>query len=308
MFGKFDGLDRLVQAVLGFAALFALANGVFMLTDPLGWYDFVDTVKASGPPNGHFIQDIGIAFAISGLVLAYAAINPALRWGSAVVGNLFPTLHGMLHIYEVLTGICSPDIFWRDAPGVLGPAIAVWIVLGVQMGRQRISPAPLPKQVFLGFARQIAAPADAYLDDISNAGGFATEAFQHFMVLSGHHYSAPRETVLMTMLGSTRAEDCGPCLEIVRRFALSEGFDPQRIENALHGRPDSEADALAYDFGASIAAGDIAAAAELGGRLEAQFGRSVRTELSLAAASSRVFPAIKRGLGQASACKIPRTG
>ena len=160
MFGKFDGLDRLVQVVLGIAALFALANGVFMLVAPISWYDFVDTVKASGPPNGHFIQDIGIAFLVSGGVLAYAAINPVMRWGSAVVGNLFPTFHGVLHIYEVVTGICSPDIFWRDAPGVLGPAIAVWIALGIQIGRQRISYAPLPKSLFLKFARRSAAPAE----------------------------------------------------------------------------------------------------------------------------------------------------
>lgn len=113
---------------------------------------------------------------------------------------------------------------------------------------------------------------------------------------------------LLVCIALTRAEDWGSCLEIVRRYALAEGFDPQRIENALHGQPDSEADALAYDFGAAIAAGDIAAAAELGDRLEVQFGRSVRTEQSLAAASSRVFPAIKRGLGHASACIIPRTG
>ena len=44
MYGKPDALDRLVQALLALAALFALVFGLFMLADPFGWYQFVDTV------------------------------------------------------------------------------------------------------------------------------------------------------------------------------------------------------------------------------------------------------------------------
>ncbi|TNE45772.1 MAG: hypothetical protein EP341_10450 [Sphingomonadales bacterium] len=306
MFGKPDALDRLVQVILALAALFALANGLFMLTDPFGWYEAIGTVKATGPANAHFIKDIGIAYLVSGALIGFAAINPVLRWGSALVGVLWLGAHGVLHIYEVLAGICSPDIFWRDAPGVLGPPLLVLIVIAIQVGRQRISPVPLPKSVFIGAAKSVAAESSAYLEDISNAGGFATESFQHFMAFSGHRYQAPAHVALMVALGSTRAEDCGPCVEIVRGFALAAGIDASRVENALRGKPDSEADALAYAFGAAVSEGEIGKSAELGDQLEAQYGRATRTELSLLAASSRVFPAIKRGLGHASACMIPR--
>ena len=112
----------------------------------------------------------------------------------------------------------------------------------------------------------------------------------------------------MARLGSTRAEDCGPCVEIVRKFALADGLANQRIQNALEGRPDSEEDALAYDFGAAVSSGDVVTAAELGERIEALYGRKVRTEMAIGAASGRLFPAIKRGLGYASACTIPRRG
>jgi len=305
MNGKSDGLDRLVQAMLAIAALFALANGAFMLADPFGWYEFVGTVKASGPPNGHFIRDIGIAFLVSGLVLAFAALNPALRWGSAVVGNLFPTFHGILHIYEVVTGICSPDIFWRDAPGVLGPVLLVWIAIGIQIGRQRISPVPLPKRMFVSLMQRIAGEGEPYYGDLSDAGGFAVEKFQHAMVLAGHRYHAPKDMIHLARLGSARSEDCGACVEIVRDFALADKLDADRLQNALLGNPNSEQDALAYDFGAAIASGDAMRAAELGDRIEEGHGRKVRTELALAAASGRLFPAIKRGLGYASACTIP---
>ena len=308
MFGKPDAIDRLVQAILALVAVFSVYNGMFMLADPFGWYDFVGTVKATGPANAHFIRDIGIAYLVSGLVIGFAAANPALRWGSALVGTMWLGAHGVLHIYEVMTGICAPDIFWRDAPGVLGPPLLVLVAIAIQLGRQRISPVPLPKRTFVKLMKRIAGEAEPYYQDLSDAGGFAVEKFQHGMILSGHYYHAPKDMVHLARLGSARAEDCGPCVEIVRGFALADRMDPDRLQNALVGKPDSPQDALAYDFGEAIASGDVARAAELGEKVEAQHGRHTRTELTLAAASGRLYPAIKRGLGYASACMIPRAG
>ena len=72
---KPDVLDRVAQILIALVAAFALFNGGFMLADPFGWYQTVGTVKFTGPPNQHFIRDIGLAFLASGLMLAYAA-----RW------------------------------------------------------------------------------------------------------------------------------------------------------------------------------------------------------------------------------------
>lgn len=306
MYGKPDVLDRLVQVLLALVAVFAGFNGLFMLVDPFGWYDAVGTVKATGPANAHFLRDIGIAYLVSAALIGFAAANPALRWGSALVGNLWLGAHGVLHIYEVLAGICSPDIFWRDAPGVLGPPVVVLAAIMLQIARRRVSLVPFPKRSFVKLMNRIAGDAEPYYNDLSDAGGFAVEKFQHSMVLSGHYYHAPKEMIHMARLGSTRAEDCGPCVEIVRSFALADRMDKDRLQNALTGRPDNPVDALAFSFGEAIAAGDIASAAQLGEAIEAEYGRPVRTELTLAAASGRLFPAIKRGLGYASACTIPR--
>ena len=72
---KFDALDRLVQLLLLVAAVTAAANGLFMLAKPLDWYVFIPTVVTTGPPNAHFIRDIGLAYAGSGLILLYAALD-----------------------------------------------------------------------------------------------------------------------------------------------------------------------------------------------------------------------------------------
>ena len=135
---KHDALDRLVQLLLLIAAVTTIANGIFMLARPLDWYVFVPTVITTGPPNAHFIRDIGLAYIGSGLILLYAAANPVRRWRAAVVGGLWLTFHGLLHIYEVAAGICGPATFWADAPAVLGQPALVIIALALLKARKRI--------------------------------------------------------------------------------------------------------------------------------------------------------------------------
>jgi hypothetical protein len=133
---KPDPLDRLAQLLLIIAAVTTIANGAFMLVKPLDWYVFVPTVVTTGPPNAHFIRDIGLAYIGSGLVLLYAAANPVRRWRAAIVGGLWLTFHGLLHIYEVAAGICGPATFWADAPAVLGQPALVIAALAIVYARR----------------------------------------------------------------------------------------------------------------------------------------------------------------------------
>ena len=138
MTDKPDTLDRLAQLLLLVAAVTTIANGVFMLIRPLDWYVFIPTVVTTGPPNAHFIRDIGLAYLGSGLILLYATANPVVRWRAAVVGGLWLALHGALHIYEVAAGICGPATFWADAPGVIGQPALVIAALAILRIRKRI--------------------------------------------------------------------------------------------------------------------------------------------------------------------------
>ncbi|MGV7122016.1 hypothetical protein [Sphingopyxis sp. 550A] len=138
MTAKPDAIDRLVQFLLLVAAITTIANGVFMLVRPLDWYVFIPTVVTTGPPNAHFIRDIGLAYLGSGLILLYATANPVVRWRAAVVGGLWLALHGALHIYEVAAGICGPATFWADAPGVIGQPALVIAALAILRIRKRI--------------------------------------------------------------------------------------------------------------------------------------------------------------------------
>src|SRR3546814_12870874 len=132
-----------------------------MLAKPLDWYVFVPTVVTTGPPNAHFIRDIGLAYLGSGLILLYATANPVRHWRAAVVGGLWLTLHGLLHIYEVEAGICGPATFWADAPAVIGQPLLVIIALAIILTRQkRASTAGCPARPHVTPARA-PAPVEA---------------------------------------------------------------------------------------------------------------------------------------------------
>jgi hypothetical protein len=305
MMGKPDTLDRIAQILVALIALFSLANGLFMLGDPYGWYQSVPTVRFTGPPNQHFIRDIGLAYLASGVVLCFAAVRLRKRWLAGVAGNLWLTAHGVLHVWEVLTGICSPSVFWQDAPGVIGPPLLVWIALGILFARQRIAPAGIPKAAFLGAVDRMNPGESAYMHEIAAAPGGAFEVFKHFMPATMHRHAAPADLFHMARIGATLVEDCGPCALTAAQGALSDGVDRELVNCALAANPPEGDLQTAFVFGAAIAK-QSGESASLGDAIEAQFGRTVRLELAMTVATVRAYPAMKRGLGLNTACALTR--
>ena len=302
MLGKFDALDRIVQLLLLIAAVVAIANGGFMLADPLAWYVFIPTVITTGPPNAHFIRDIGLAYAGSGLILLYAAGHPILRWRAAVVGGLWLTLHGLLHIYEVIAGICGPATFWADAPGVLGHPLLVIAALTILFARQRIAPAGIPARLFAQAADKATGGNSPHLPDLVAAPGHAAEKFQHFMPVTAHRHATPADAFHAARIGATLAADCGPCAQIAAESALGDDVTRDVVNRLLASDPPADL-ADAFAFGAAIARHD-AAADDHGARIEMLYGRTARFEMALTAATVTAYPALKRGLGFATSCAL----
>lgn len=305
MWGKPDTLDRIAQGLVGLAALIALGNGLFMLADPFGWYEWVGTVKASGPANGHFIRDIGLAYLICAALLGYAAANLPMRWGAGLAGAGWLLLHGLLHVWEVAQGLCSPGIFWREAPGTLGPPLIALAGILLQMGRQRIAPGPLPVRLFIPLADRMTGHLAPHLADFAAAPGHLAEKFAHLMPFTLHRHAASAEQAAMARLGAVMAEDCGPCKEIAARGALRDGVARDVVQAALDRRLAEGPARQAFDFAEAIAL-QLPSVDALGDAIEADHGRAVRTELTVAAATVRIHPAFKRGLGYARSCAAHR--
>lgn len=302
--GKPDILDRIAQILIALVGLFCAAFGTFMIVTPLDWYTSIPTLITTGPPNQHFIRDIGFAYVASGIMLLYAARNIHMRWMAAVAGNLWLTLHGLLHIYEVSVGICSVGVFWADAPGTLGPPLLVFIALGIIMARQRITPAGISKSIFMRLAGDMIEESEKqYLEEIAAAPGHAFEKFTHFMPATKHRHDAPAELFHAASIGATLAEDCGPCALTGAEWAMVDNVSRDTINRWFRGEDVPEDEKLALDFGLAIAK-QSDDALELGEKIEAKYGRTIRLELAMTAATVRAYPGMKRGLGLTKACSL----
>ena len=145
-----------------------------------------------------------------------------------------------------------------------------------------------------------------WMRDVSALGRRAFYRLGGFFRFANHRGAAPVDMALLARLGAVMAEDCGPCTRIVVRFAGQAGVSPGKLRAALAGGSGLEGDSdLAYRFGRAVASSGPEVDA-IGEAIEARHGRNIRTELAVAAAAARVYPAIKRGLGYARTCSATR--
>jgi hypothetical protein len=115
-----------------------LANAAWMLVDPAGWYLYLPAaVPDTGPFNAHFVRDVGSAFAVMGLALAFGALRPALRVPSLAFASGFYVLHALVHVADTAAGRLPASHWWIDLPGVYVPAL---VMLGVTALAARTAP------------------------------------------------------------------------------------------------------------------------------------------------------------------------
>ena len=118
-------MKRFVAAIL--APLLG-ANALAMLFAARPWYGAVPGVTLTGPFNAHFVRDIGAAYLVAALALAWRVVRPATAHGAVVAGAGFLALHALIHVADELSGPDAIAGFTRDAAGVFLPAVlAAWI-------------------------------------------------------------------------------------------------------------------------------------------------------------------------------------
>jgi hypothetical protein len=120
---------------LVFFAVGNLANAVWMLFDPGGWYAGLPAaVPDTGPLNLHFVRDLGGAFAVMGGGLFWAAFRPAVRFPVLAGVALFYLMHALVHVTDTVAGRLSTSHWAIDFPGVYLPTI---ILLGLAAAAAR---------------------------------------------------------------------------------------------------------------------------------------------------------------------------
>lgn len=129
-----------VLVMVAFNGLFLSANGLFMLIDPLTWYELVPGVTDTGFFNQHFIRDIGFIQLFLGVAFVVGLLRPERRIGLWAAATLWLSAHALFHFWEVAVGICAPSVIPRDFPAVTLPALigitlTVWAIRRARAGR-----------------------------------------------------------------------------------------------------------------------------------------------------------------------------
>jgi hypothetical protein len=129
--------------VLVILALGNLANGVWMLADPPGWFTGLPAaVPDFGPLNEHFVGDVGAAFVTFGAALLWAARAP--RWRVPLVApvTLFYVLHALAHVHDTTRGLVGPAHWAIDLPAVYLPALLMVLLLWLLARAARTADTP----------------------------------------------------------------------------------------------------------------------------------------------------------------------
>ena len=112
---------RGIFLVLG---LVGLANGLWMLLAPVGWYHHLPAgVPDTGPLNLHFVRDVGAAFTTIAVAFLVAAPRARAHRDVVLAAALFFGLHALVHVADLVSGRLPVTHWLVDLPGVFVPAI-----------------------------------------------------------------------------------------------------------------------------------------------------------------------------------------
>ena len=73
--------ERIIATTALLLGFVMLVNGTWQLAAPEGWFWAIPGVPDRGPFNQHFVRDLGIIYAMTGIGLIMGALRPQQRFG-----------------------------------------------------------------------------------------------------------------------------------------------------------------------------------------------------------------------------------
>jgi alkylhydroperoxidase family enzyme len=143
----------------------------------------------------------------------------------------------------------------------------------------------------------------SYARDILEASPRALMAFGRIRGLANYRRGVPRDAYYVAKLVAARAEDCGPCTQLVVTMAEHAGVAPAVLRAVLaRDERGMTADAaLGFRFAEAVLTHNVRAD-EPRDEILRRWGRHALISLGFAIAASRVFPTVKYALGHGHAC------
>jgi hypothetical protein len=116
-------MRALISLIIG---LSQAGLGLWLIVAPESFYATIPGVSETGPFNPHFVRDVGCAFLVAGIGLAWLFADRR-AWPAALAGAAFLGLHALMHVLDGLAGRESPQHLAHDLPLLIGLAlVALW--------------------------------------------------------------------------------------------------------------------------------------------------------------------------------------
>jgi hypothetical protein len=288
-------LPRVLAAIL---AVLNVGNGLMMLFAGPFWFESVPGAAETGPFNPHFVRDVGAAFLIAGLALAVRAWRPAF-WPAAIAGAGFLAAHGLIHLVMMVAGHDHHAAF--DVIAVLIPsALALYSALP---DKEKIMRSFFARRLLRRFNQHYGYDT-SYLDMLLRESPAAFFKFAPLMKASRHREVVPVEASFAAGLVGAKAEDCGPCAQLVVDMALEAGIPKDQIEAIVRrdARAMNDSTVLAFRFADAIVRRSPDQD-EHRDAVRAQWGEKGVIDLAFALQMGRMYPMMKAALGYAKECR-----
>ena len=144
----------------------------------------------------------------------------------------------------------------------------------------------------------------SYLDMLLKESPAAFFKFAPLMKASRHREVVPIEASFAAGITGAKAEDCGPCAQLVVDMALEAGVPKDQVEAIVRRdvRAMSDSVVLAFRFADAVTRRSLDED-EHRDAVRAQWGEKGVIDLAFALQMGRMFPMMKAALGYAKECR-----
>lgn len=149
----------------------------------------------------------------------------------------------------------------------------------------------------------------SYMDALLDASPSAFFKFANLTKAAQHRESAPIDAYFAAKIAGARAEDCGPCTQLVVDMALEAGMECNQIESVLCRDFEAMNDNTVLGFRFAEAVINRAPNEdELRDAVRTAWGDKGVIDLTFSLQLGRMFPMVKAGLGFAKECRRVTVG
>ena len=142
-----------------------------------------------------------------------------------------------------------------------------------------------------------------YIHEVIDASEAAGVKFMLSQWVGQHREGVSRDAWYAAKLAAALSEDCGPCTQLCVDMAVRAGVNPVKMAALVRGDIEAAGDeaAFGYRYGMAVAT-NAPESLELVDEAGKRYGERGKVSLALVVAATRVYPALKRGLGHGAAC------